>query len=151
MPVQFDNMITVKLVADADTPQADAEQFAGKEYVVPNDTPLATDGSGTFLGRFPGYARNVGAGWEWVMGQPTDQVMRAVNRAPGADGWVDLDCRRRVRQIFRDLRSNGVPGPHLVTWAAELYAAIQTDVLARQAAAPAAPRGIDASQDHPVP
>lgn len=130
----FDELLPVTLVADADTP-VELASHAGRTLGLEPTTDLPTDGSGVLLGKFPGYARNTGAGWEWVIGPAQDPLLRAINRLPGTAGWTDLEARRVWRQRFRQMRENGVPSTLLQQWAPELYAA----AVANHIAAPPPP------------
>lgn len=132
----FDDLIPVTLVADAETP-TDLVPFAGRVIGVPPGTALPTDGSGVFLGKFTGYARNTGSGWEWVMAPAQDQLLRAINRIPGAAGWSDLEARRVWRAAFKQLRDRGINGPELGAVVPLLYSAAVANHIAAQQAPPA--------------
>jgi hypothetical protein len=126
----FEELIEITLVADANTPDS-LKPYAGSKYGIPPSTPLPTDGTGVLFGKFPGYARNVGSGWEWILGEAQNPMLKALNLIPGPGGWVVPESRNVWRRNFRKMMENGVPAPMLQTIASELYWAADADVRAR--------------------
>lgn len=123
----FEGYTTVRLAADADTP-SDQLVHVGTKVMVPPGTPIPTTFTAVGIGGFPGYGRMApDAVQEWVIATPQDELLRYVNRIPGAGVWYDLEARRVWRKTADALRSGTPSSGELRTTLKALYDAAVTN------------------------
>lgn len=131
----FENLKPVRLAADADTP-AELLAHINTIVMVPVSQAIPTT-SGSQLAGFNGYGRTGTDGKdEWVLAGVQDELLRFVNRIPGAGGWVDVEARRVWRRAADDLRAAGASSAELKPMLSNMFAAGQTELVSRGWTAP---------------
>jgi hypothetical protein len=126
------NPIWIQVVAVAETP-ANLAAYHGRYLSVPNTTvmpPVGTRGIVIVSGvQVPGFLRQTGGGWEWVMLPPVDPLEAVVNAIPGPQGWSDQGARSTWLSTGAALRGYGVSGADLGPGLTALYNAARTNLL----------------------
>lgn len=124
----FEDLKSVRLAADADTPAALLVNV-GTIVMVPNGQTIPTT-SGSTLAGIPGYGRMNGDQQEWVMAGTQDELLRQINRIPAPGVWTDTEARRVWRRGFDDVRGGLNSAGDLRTLATNLFRAAETELLA---------------------
>lgn len=114
----------VTYVADADTPLPPPVPGGTVALVEPAALPLPAAGE---LGGVPGWSRQVGGAWEWVMTGGADKIAQAVDAIPGPAGWSDQTARQVWLDAARALLRAGVPRPLLRQSLQAMYSAAVTN------------------------
>jgi hypothetical protein len=83
----------------------------------------------------PGFSRQNGQAWEWVMGGTTDPVAQFVDSLTGKGGWLNQTSRTVLMTLVQRLYSAGIPRNTIATQVPQMYQAVAAEVLAEQAAA----------------
>jgi hypothetical protein len=126
------NPIWIALVAVAQTP-AETAGYAGRYLSVPNAAvmpPLGTRGIVQVSGvQVPGYLRQTGGNYEWVMMPLVDPLESAVNALPGPQGWSDQPSRQVWVNIAAYLRGLGVSQSDLGPGLQSLYDSERVNLL----------------------
>lgn len=132
----FENYVTVRYAADADTP-TDMLTHVGTKIMVPVSEPIPSTYTNPGPGGLAGYGRTGADGvQEWVVSAAQDELLRFVNRIPGAGGWVDVEARRVWRRAADDLRAAGASSAELKPMLSNMFAAGQTELVSRGWTAP---------------
>lgn len=126
------NPIWIRTVAVAETPDHLIE-YHNRYPSVPNTTvmpPVGTRGIIVVWGvQAPGYLRQVGGQYEWVMMPPVDPIEALVNSLPGQQGWSDQPSRTTWLNTAVVLRGLGVSGADLEPGLRGLYNAARANLL----------------------
>lgn len=118
----FEGYATVRLAADADTPSDMLVHVGTKVMVGPELQPIPTTFTADGIGGFSGYGRTASDGaLEWVIATAQDELLRFVNRIPGAGVWYDTEARRVWRRAADDLRARGASSGELRTMLKAMY------------------------------
>ena len=83
------------------------QQYANRVVAVPPDM-LPLPARGRFLG-IPGFSRQVGIGWQWVMQGSNDPVDPFVDSLPGGRPWLVPASRETAKLMIARLFSAGIP------------------------------------------
>lgn len=124
----------------ADRP--DLAALNGKELLVePQHIPLPA--GGMFYGQ-PGYSRQVGPAWQWVLtgGDPNSQLDVFLDSLTGLGHWEDQTARAVWRQAVQRQRQEGLPRQLIQQMASGQFNAARNEIIAEQRTeAPAAEPG----------
>jgi hypothetical protein len=99
--------------------------------VPPEMFPLPT--RGTVYGQ-PGFSRQIGDAWQWVMGGTTDPVSQFVDTLTAKGVWVNQTAKSTVMTLVQRLFSAGIPRSTISSQLPAFYQAVAAEVLAEQTA-----------------
>lgn len=133
--LDVNQLVTVTFVYDAALGSpADTQVLGGRVVAVPPAyIPLPV--RGRFLGQ-PGYSRQAGGAWEWVLQGDVDPVDAFVDSLTGRGSWLVPQSRAVIKLLIQRLFSAGIPRSTIATQVPQMYAAVAAEIRAEDAAPP---------------
>jgi hypothetical protein len=139
-----DEYVWVTLIGDSNTP-AQFQPYIGRVIGFPPDAdvlPLPTEPSNYRLaGHLPGYARPALVSptpWEWIITAPSDALLLAIQKIPGANGFTNPASGQLYTQLAVQMRAAGLTASAIKAGLSTAYAAAIADYQAVQAQNPPA-------------